>query len=70
VTVTIGTTTLSGTSIIGFRPSLTPGFDQLEVELPASLAGAGDVPVVINATVGSATFTSRPASSAPHITIQ
>jgi uncharacterized protein (TIGR03437 family) len=70
VTVTIGTTTLSGTSIIGFRPSLTPGFDQLEVELPASLAGAGDVPVIVNATVGSTTFTSRPADSAPHITIQ
>jgi uncharacterized protein (TIGR03437 family) len=70
VTVTIGTTTLSGASIIGFRPSLTPGFDQLEVELPATLAGAGDVPIVVSATVGSATFTSRPADSAPHITIQ
>jgi uncharacterized protein (TIGR03437 family) len=70
VTVTIGTTTLSGAAIIGFRPSLTPGFDQIEVELPASLAGAGDVPVIVSATVGGATFTSRPADTAPHITIQ
>ena len=70
VSVTIGTTTLSGTSIISVRPSLTPGFDQIEVELPATLAGAGDVPVIVSATVGGATFTSRPADSAPHITIQ
>jgi uncharacterized protein (TIGR03437 family) len=70
VTVRIGTTDLSGTSIISFGPSNTPGFDQVIVELPASLAGAGDVPVIVSATAGGTTFTSRPADSAPRITIQ
>jgi uncharacterized protein (TIGR03437 family) len=70
VTVTIGTTQLSGSAIISFGPSNTPGYDQIEVELPASLAGAGDVPVIVSATAGGATFTSRPADTAPHITIQ
>jgi uncharacterized protein (TIGR03437 family) len=70
VTVRIGTTDLTGASIISFGPSNTPGFDQIIVELPASLAGAGDVPVIVSATAGGTTFTSRPAESAPRITIQ
>lgn len=75
VSVTIGTT-ITGTAdpvngpIHAVGPSLTPGFDQIIVELPASLAGAGDVPVVVSVTAGGATFTSRPAATAPHITIQ
>jgi uncharacterized protein (TIGR03437 family) len=70
VTVRIGTTDLTGTSIISFGPSNTPGFDQVIVELPATLAGAGDVPVIVSAVVSGTTFTSRPADTAPHITIQ
>jgi uncharacterized protein (TIGR03437 family) len=70
VTVRIGTTDLTGTSIISFGPSNTPGFDQIIVELPASLAGAGDVPVIVSVVAGGTTFTSRPADTAPHITIQ
>ena len=76
VSVTIGTTTIAGTAdavngpIHFVGPSLTPGFDQIIVELPASLAGAGDVPVVVSVTAGGGTFTSRPADTAPHITIQ
>ena len=70
VTVRIGTTDLTGASIISFGPSNTPGFDQVIVELPASLAGAGDVPVIVSVAVGGVTFTSRPADTAPHITIQ
>ena len=70
VTVRIGTTDLTGASIISFGPSNTPGFDQVIVELPASLAGAGDVPVIVSAGVGGTTFTSRPADTAPRITIQ
>lgn len=75
VTVTIGTTAIAGTtdSVAGpihlVGPSLTPGFDQIIVELPATLAGAGDVPIIISVTSGG-TFTSRPADSAPRIKIQ
>ena len=38
--------------------------------LPASLAGAGDVPVIVTVVTTAGTFTSRPADTAPHITIQ
>ena len=73
VTVRIGTTDIVGTAdpVAGpvhfVGPSLTPGFDQIIVELPASLAGAGDVPIIVTVTGGGS---SRPADSAPHITIQ
>ncbi len=75
VTVRIGTTDIVGTadaatSPIRIGPSNTPGFDQITVTLPASLAGAGDVPVIVTVTAGGATFTSRPAETAPRITIQ
>jgi hypothetical protein len=43
--------------------------DQINLTLPASLAGAGDVPVIVTVNTGTA-FTSRPADTAPHITIQ
>jgi uncharacterized protein (TIGR03437 family) len=75
VTVRIGTTDITGTadaatSPIKIGPSNTPGFDQITVTLPASLAGAGDVPVIVSVTVSGTTFTSRPADTAPRITIQ
>jgi len=76
VTVRIGTTDIVGTAdplagpIHFIGPSLTPGFDQIIVELPAALAGAGDVPVIVSVTTSGGTFTSRPADSAPHTTIQ
>ncbi len=70
VTVRIGTTDITSASIIQFGPSLTPGFEQIVVELPAALAGAGDVPLLVTVTSTGGTFTSRPADTAPHITIQ
>lgn len=75
VTVRIGTTDIVGTadattSPVAVGPSNTPGFDQITVTLPASLAAAGDVPVIITVTSSAGTFTSRPAETAPRITIQ
>jgi uncharacterized protein (TIGR03437 family) len=74
VTVRIGTTDIVGTaaadSPVTVGPSNTPGFDQIRVTLPASLAGAGDVPVIVTVVTTGGTFTSRPADTAPHITIQ
>lgn len=76
ITVRIGTTDIvsttdAATSPISIGPSNTPGFDQITVTLPASLAGAGDVPVIVTVTNTTAgTFTSRPADTAPRITIQ
>jgi uncharacterized protein (TIGR03437 family) len=70
VSVRIGTTDLTGAAIVSAGPTQTPGFDQIVVRLPASLAGAGDVPVIVSITSGGVTFTSRPAETAPRITIQ
>ena len=71
ITVTVGTTAITGTSIVSVRPNTNmPGFDIIEFALPASLAGAGDVPVQVTFTrTNGGTFVSRPADSAPRITI-
>ena len=68
VTVRIGTTDIVGTaaadSPVTVGTSDTPGFDQIRVTLP------GDVPVIVTVVTTNGTFTSRPADTAPHITIQ
>jgi hypothetical protein len=70
VTVTVGTTAITGASIVSVRPNTNmPGFDIIDFALPASLAGAGDVPVQVTVTKTTATTVSRPPDTAPHITI-
>lgn len=74
VTVRIGTTDIIGTATAATSPIAiirtdTPGTDQIDVTLPASLAGAGDVPVIVTITTGGQAFSSRPADSAPRIRI-
>jgi uncharacterized protein (TIGR03437 family) len=51
------------------QPTDMPGVFTLDFRLPASLAGAGDVRVVVLATSGTATFASRPADTAPSFRI-
>jgi hypothetical protein len=71
VNVTVGTTNITGDAIISVQPNREmPGFDIITFTLPASLAGAGDVPIQV-AFVRGTTFSSvsRPAATAPHITI-
>jgi hypothetical protein len=71
ITVTVGTTAITGTGIILVRPNPEmPGFDIINFTLPESLAGAGDVPVQVTFTrTGGITTMSRPAATAPRITI-
>lgn len=71
VTVTIGTTAITGDAILFVGPNLqAPGFDLINVRLPASLAGTGDVPIVVTINIGGvAASASRPSDTAPHITI-
>jgi len=70
VTVTVGTTAINGTAIVSVRPNTKmPGFDIIDFALPASLAGAGDVPIQVTVTKSLLTTVSRPADTAPHITI-
>ena len=69
ITVTVGTTVIT-TDVISVQPNTKmPGFDLVDFALPASLAGAGDVPIQVTFTRGTISASSRPADSAPHITI-
>ena len=45
-------------------PTDLPGTDRIDVTLPATLAGSGDVPVIVTVTISGTTFTSRPAANA------
>ncbi|MDQ2921926.1 MAG: hypothetical protein M3R52_10000, partial [Acidobacteriota bacterium] len=64
--VTIGATDVPATLV---RPNTNMfGYDFITITLPASLAGAGNVPLVVTVTK-SGTFASRPADTAPKITI-
>lgn len=70
VTVTIGTTAITGGAILAVQPNREmPGFDIINFTLPAGLAGAGDVPIVVTVLKNGVTTTSRPADTAPRITI-
>jgi len=71
ITVTVGTTVISGDSIVLTQSNRQmPGFDIINFTLPASLAGAGDVPIVVTFTRSSAvTTTSRSDGTAPIIHI-
>ena len=73
ITVTVGTTAITGDGIVSVQPNPEmPGFDIINFTLPASLAGAGDVPVQVTftrTTPVSVTTVSRPADTAPRITI-
>jgi uncharacterized protein (TIGR03437 family) len=65
-----GTTDITGDAILRVSPQREmPGFDIIHFRLPASLAGAGDVPIIVTVTRSGAAAVSRPEASAPHITI-
>jgi uncharacterized protein (TIGR03437 family) len=70
ITVTVGTTAISGTAItaVAKNPEMH-GFDIINFTLPASLAGSGDVPVQVQFVRAGLTTVSRPAATAPRITI-
>ncbi len=70
VRVTVGTTDITGDSIVLVRPNLEmPGWDIINFRLPASLANSPNVPVVVTVTRATSVFSSRPAATAPLITI-
>lgn len=64
--VTIGTTNIVPTLVRSNTNMF--GYDFITITLPDTLAGAGSVPIVVTVTK-SGTFTSRPADTAPKITI-
>jgi len=69
ITITVGTTPVPTASVISVQPNRNmAGFDSIIFDLPSSLAGAGDVPIQVQFQRGIITV-SRPADTAPHITI-
>jgi uncharacterized protein (TIGR03437 family) len=69
ITVTVGTTVIPTASIISVGPLRSnAGFDSIIFDLPASLAGAGDVPIQVQFARGITTV-SRSPDTAPRITI-
>jgi uncharacterized protein (TIGR03437 family) len=69
ISVTVGTTVISGDGIVSVQPNQeNHGVDFINFTLPASLAGAGDVPIQVTFTRGITTV-SRPPDTAPRITI-
>ncbi|HEX6729702.1 MAG TPA: hypothetical protein VF074_06815, partial [Pyrinomonadaceae bacterium] len=70
ITVRVGTVDISGAEILFVAPNPeAPGFDIVTFRLPASLAGAGDVPVIVTFTRTGFVASSRPADTAPKIRI-
>lgn len=73
ITVRIGTTDLTGAAILTAAvprgTNQVPGFYQVDVQVPATLAGAGDVPVIVTVVKDGVTTASRDAATAPLIRI-
>jgi len=68
--ITVGTTAIPADQIVLVKSNpAMPGFDIVNFKLPASLAGAGDVPVIVTFTRGGTVNSSRPADTAPKILI-
>jgi len=70
IVTTSGNTDITGASIVFIGPNKEmPGLDLINFTLPATLAGAGDVPIIVTVTKSSTALSSRPADTAPHIRI-
>lgn len=71
ITITVGTTVIPVANVLTVKPNPEmPGFDFINFSLPATLVGAGDVPVVVTfARTSAAATSSRPADTAPKIRI-
>ncbi len=70
ISIRVGTTDITGASILSAALQRDqPGFYQIDFRPPTSLAGAGDVPIIVTVTINNVTYTSRPADTAPRILI-
>ncbi len=61
-----GNTDITGDSIVLVSPNKEmPGWDVINFKLPSTLAGAGDVKLIVTVTKSGTAFSSRPADTAP-----
>jgi uncharacterized protein (TIGR03437 family) len=69
ISIRIGNTTITGVQVLTGGVLVEPGVYTIDFQLPQSLSGAGDQPIVVTATSGTTTFTSRLDDTAPRIRI-
>jgi uncharacterized protein (TIGR03437 family) len=59
MSIRIGSVTIVGTPILSGATLVEPGVYTVDFQLPTSLRGAGDQPIVVDATVEGVTYSSR-----------
>jgi uncharacterized protein (TIGR03437 family) len=69
ISVRVGSTTITGTSITGAAVLREPGVYSIDFTLPNTLLGAGDVPIIVTVTIGGVAYTSRLDDTAPRFRI-
>jgi uncharacterized protein (TIGR03437 family) len=67
--IRIGNTQIPLANVLTGATLVEPGVYSIDITLPASLAGAGDQPLIIAVTVNGVTYTSRLDDTAPRIFI-
>ncbi len=68
-TIRIGSVTISGANVITNATLVEPGVYTVDFTLPATIAGAGDQPIVVSVLVNGVTYNSRLDDTAPRISI-
>ena len=69
ISIRIGTVTITGAQILTGAVLVEPGVYTVDFELPATVAGFGDQPIVVTVTGGGGTYTSRLDDTAPRVSI-
>ena len=67
ITIRIGSSTVA--TVATDAVLVEPGVYTVDFDLPGSLAGAGDQPIVVTVSAGGASFTSRLDDTAPRLNI-
>ena len=69
ISIRIGSISITGTQVKTGGVLVEPGVYTVDFELPKTLAGAGDQPIIVSVTGGGVTFSSRLDDTAPRIRI-
>lgn len=69
ISIRIGGVTIQGAPVLTGGVLVEPGVYTVDFELPATLRGAGDQPIIVMVNVGGTIFSSRLDDTAPRISI-
>lgn len=67
MTIRIGASTITGAQILTGAVQVEPGIFEIDFQLPSSLNGAGDQPIILQTLVSGTLFSSRLDDTAPKI---